>query len=121
MMSGNRLPSWLGSINGPLRGRGGLPRILQTFLRGSAKLLAHGIPLLDADNNQIVMAAGANSIETPRLLLNPASSLYPDGLANSSGQVGRNYMRHMSGAVWAIFEKPVRMYRGNTMAGCIKD
>ena len=30
-------------------------------------------------------------------------------------------MRHMSGAVWAVFEKPVRMYRGNTMAGCIKD
>ena len=30
-------------------------------------------------------------------------------------------MRHMSGAVWAVFDKPVRMYRGNTMAGCIKD
>ena len=65
---------------------------------------------------RIVCVAG-NSIETPRLLLNSASSLYPDGLANSSGQVGRNYMRHMSGAVWAVFEKPVRMYRGNTMAG----
>jgi hypothetical protein len=30
-------------------------------------------------------------------------------------------MRHMSGTVWAVFEKPVHMYRGNTMAGCIKD
>jgi choline dehydrogenase-like flavoprotein len=69
---------------------------------------------------RIVCVAG-NSIETARLLLNSASSLYPDGLANSSGQVGRDYMRHMSGAVWAVFEKPVRMYRGNTMAGCIKD
>jgi choline dehydrogenase-like flavoprotein len=69
---------------------------------------------------RIVCVAG-NSIETPRLLLNSASSLYPDGLANSSGQVGRNYMRHMSGAVWAVFDKLVRMYRGNTMAGCIKD
>ena len=69
---------------------------------------------------RIVCVAG-NSIETPRLLLNSASSIYPDGLANSSGQVGRNYMRHMSGAVWAVFEKPVRMYRGSTMAGCIKD
>src|ERR1700747_1442761 len=68
----------------------------------------------------LVCVAG-NSIETPRILLNSASSLYPDGLANSSGQVGRNYMRHMSGAVWAVFEKPVRMYRGHTMAGCIKD
>jgi hypothetical protein len=68
-----------------------------------------------------IVCVAANSIETPRLLLNSASSMYPDGLANSSGQVGRNYMRHMSGAVWAVFDKPVRMYRGNTMAGCIKD
>ena len=30
-------------------------------------------------------------------------------------------MRHMNGGVWAVFDKPVRMYRGNTMAGCIKD
>jgi hypothetical protein len=30
-------------------------------------------------------------------------------------------MRHMSGNVWGVFEKPVRMHRGNTMAGCIKD
>jgi choline dehydrogenase-like flavoprotein len=28
------------------------------------------------------------AIETPRLLLNSASSLFPDGLANSSGVVG---------------------------------
>ena len=69
---------------------------------------------------RIVCVAG-NSIETPRILLNSASSRYPEGLVNSSGQVGRNYMRHMSGAVWAVFDKPVRMYRGNTMAGCIKD
>jgi choline dehydrogenase-like flavoprotein len=69
---------------------------------------------------RIVCVAG-NSIETPRLLLNSASPKYPDGLANSSGQVGRNYMRHMSGTVWAVFDKLVRMYRGITMAGCIKD
>jgi choline dehydrogenase-like flavoprotein len=69
---------------------------------------------------RIVCVAG-NSIETPRILLNSASSQCPEGLANSSGQVGRNYMRHMSGSVWAVFEKPVRMHRGNTMAGCIKD
>jgi len=62
-----------------------------------------------------------NSIETPRLLLNSASSKYPDGLANSSGQVGRNYMRHMTGSVYGVFEKPVRMWRGTTMAGIIAD
>ena len=50
-----------------------------------------------------------------------ASSKFPDGLANSSGQVGRNYMRHMTGSVYAVFDKPVNMYRGTTMAGIITD
>jgi choline dehydrogenase-like flavoprotein len=85
-----------------------------------------GVVYADSQGNhhrqraRIVCVAG-NAIETPRILLNSADSRYPDGLANSSGQVGRNYMRHMSGAVWGVFDKPVRMYRGNTMAGCIKD
>ncbi len=69
---------------------------------------------------RIVCVAG-NSIESPRLLLNSASALYPDGLANSSGQVGRNYMRHLTGSVYGIFDKPVRMWRGTTMAGIIQD
>ena len=69
---------------------------------------------------RVVCVAG-NSIESPRLLLNSASAKFPDGLANSSGQVGRNYMRHMTGNVYAIFENPVHMYRGTTMAGIIRD
>ncbi len=68
-----------------------------------------------------VVAVAGNSIESPRLLLNSASALFPDGLANNSGQVGRNYMRHMTGNVYASFEKPVHMYRGTTMAGIIRD
>jgi hypothetical protein len=48
-------------------------------------------------------------------------SQFPKGLANSSGQVGKNYMRHTSGTVWGIFERPVRMYRGIAMGGFIKD
>ena len=69
---------------------------------------------------RIVCVAG-NSIETPRLLLLSASNLFKDGLANSSGQVGRNYMRHMTGSVYAMFKQPVNMYRGTTMAGIIRD
>ncbi|WP_374382719.1 GMC family oxidoreductase [Dongia sp.] len=90
------------------------------------KGLASGVLYVDADGKQqvqkarIVCVAG-NSIESPRLLLNSASSMFPDGLANSSGQVGRNYMRHMTGSVYGIFEKPVHMYRGTTMAGIIRD
>ena len=69
---------------------------------------------------RVVCVAG-NSIESPRLLLNSDSSMFPDGLANSSGQVGRNYMRHMTGSVYALFDKPVNMHRGTTMAGIIMD
>jgi choline dehydrogenase-like flavoprotein len=68
-----------------------------------------------------VVAVAGNSLESPRLLLNSASPMFPDGLANSSGQVGRNYMRHMTGNVYATFENPVHMYRGTTMAGIIRD
>ena len=85
-----------------------------------------GVEYFDSDGNlqmqkaRIVCVAG-NSFESPRLLLNSASSMFPDGLANSSGQVGRNYMRHMTGSVYALFDKPVRMWRGTTMAGIIQD
>ncbi|WP_299406958.1 GMC family oxidoreductase [uncultured Roseobacter sp.] len=85
-----------------------------------------GVLYADAEGSQhlqkarIVCVAG-NSIESPRLLLNSASPMFPDGLANSSGQVGRNYMRHMTGSVYAVFDKPVKMWRGTTMAGIIQD
>jgi len=37
----------------------------------------------------------ASALESARLLLNSATSRHPDGLANSSGQVGRNIMDHI--------------------------
>ncbi|MFN7597042.1 MAG: GMC family oxidoreductase [Cereibacter sp.] len=85
-----------------------------------------GVVYFDAEGKEqrqaarIVCVAG-NTIESPRLLLNSASAMFPDGLANSSGQVGRNYMRHVTGSVYAVFDKPVRMWRGTTMAGIIQD
>jgi choline dehydrogenase-like flavoprotein len=85
-----------------------------------------GVVYFDKDGKEqrqkarIVCVAG-NSIETPRLLLLSASSKFKDGLANSSGQVGKNYMRHMTGSVYAVFKDPVHMYRGTTMAGIIRD
>ncbi len=75
---------------------------------------------LQMQKARAVCVAG-NSFESPRLLLNSASSMFPDGLANSSGQVGRNYMRHMTGSVYGVFDKPVKMWRGTTMAGIIQD
>jgi choline dehydrogenase-like flavoprotein len=88
--------------------------------------LATGVLYSDAKGNRrlqkarVVCVAG-NSIESPRLLLNSASPMFPDGLANSSGQVGKNYMRHMTGSLYGIFDKPVHMFRGTTMAGIVRD
>ncbi|MFW5655692.1 MAG: GMC family oxidoreductase N-terminal domain-containing protein, partial [Roseicyclus sp.] len=69
-----------------------------------------GVLYADAEGNRHLQRARAvavagNSIESPRLLLNSASSMFPDGLANSSGQVGRNYMRHMTASVYAVFDQ----------------
>jgi len=47
----------------------------------------------------------AGGIETPRLLLNL-------GIANSSGQVGRNFMAHVATQVWGRFDADMRMNRG---------
>jgi choline dehydrogenase-like flavoprotein len=85
-----------------------------------------GVTYLDADGKEQLQRARAvcvagNAIETTRLLLSSDSALFPDGLANSSGQVGRNYMRHLTGSVYAIFERPVHMHRGETMAGIVTD
>jgi choline dehydrogenase-like flavoprotein len=85
-----------------------------------------GVVYADADGKQQrqkarVVAVAGNSLESPRLLLNSASARYSNGLANSSGQVGRNYLRHTTGSVYAVFDKPVHMYRGTTMAGIVRD
>lgn len=58
-----------------------------------------------------VVVAGY-AIETPRLLLLSASSRYPDGLANSSGRVGRNLMVQANQAVWGTMKEEIRSYKG---------
>lgn len=54
----------------------------------------------------------ANGIESPRLLLLSASGNYPDGLANSSGMVGRNLMDHPSTSLTFDAEEPLWLGRG---------
>ena len=51
----------------------------------------------------VFLCGGA--IETPRLLLHA-------GIANSSGQVGRNYMAHVATQVWGTFEAETRPNKG---------
>ncbi|MCB1332853.1 MAG: GMC family oxidoreductase [Roseivivax sp.] len=48
----------------------------------------------------VVLAAGA--VQTAALLLASASADHPRGLANSSDQVGRNFMNHNASAVLAL-------------------
>ena len=67
------------------------------------------------------IAVAGNVVETSRLLLNSASQKFPDGLANSSGHLGRNYMRHVTTAVMAIMPGKVSFYKGPHQAGLILD
>ncbi len=68
-----------------------------------------------------LVCVACNSVETARLLLLSESSRFPHGLANSSDQVGRNYCRHTAGFVWGVFDKPVKFWRGTTLAGIVED
>jgi choline dehydrogenase-like flavoprotein len=67
-----------------------------------------------------VCVAG-NVVETTRLLHNSRSSLFPEGLGNSSGHLGRNYMRHVMSLTLAIMPGPVNFHRGTRQSGIILD
>jgi choline dehydrogenase-like flavoprotein len=71
----------------------------------------------DPDGNERSQKAravivSANGAETPRLLLNSANGAHPDGLANSSGFVGRNLMTNTFAGANALFEHPLNEYKG---------
>ena len=87
---------------------------------------ATGVVYVDKDGNRQfqkarVVCIAANAIESSRLFLNSASIMFPQGLANSSGQVGRNYMNHSAAFAFAVHRKPVYMYRGSSAAAIISD
>lgn len=58
-----------------------------------------------------VVVAGS-AIETPRLLLNSTNARFPDGLANSSGLVGKYLMTQTNHGAWAVMDEEMRWYRG---------
>ena len=76
-----------------------------------------GVKYFDTDNKEIFQRAKAvvvcaNGAETPRLLLNSKSNLFPDGLANSSGLVGRNMMWNGAGSAVGQFEHEINGFKG---------
>ena len=59
-----------------------------------------------------VIVVANNPIETPRLLFNSRSAAHPNGLANSSDQLGRHFMCHPGAYTWGVFDEDLRPYEG---------
>ena len=59
-----------------------------------------------------VVVLAANGVGTPRLLLLSASSRFPDGLANTSGLVGKRLMLHPAASVLGIYDDELGSWLG---------
>jgi choline dehydrogenase-like flavoprotein len=73
--------------------------------------MATGVVYYDKDGveqfqpTEVVIIA-CNGVGTPRLLLNSVSSKFPNGLANSSGLVGKNLMFHPYAQIYGFVKEP---------------
>ncbi len=77
---------------------------------------ATGVTYFDADKMEQFQPARAvilscNGAETPKLLLMSASSRFPDGLANSSGYVGKHLMFNGNTGTLGLFEHPLNEFK----------
>jgi choline dehydrogenase-like flavoprotein len=89
-----------------------------TRLVSAAPRLVRGAEWVDAGGRTHLAEAGvvvlaANAVGTARLLLLSADRSFPDGLANSSGLVGRRLMMHPFAVATGVFERPMATWRGN--------
>lgn len=87
---------------------------------------ANEVEYWDADGNTQAQRAkavvlSANGAETPRLLFLSESTRFPDGLANSSGMVGRNLMFNGSSRAAGLFEHPVNAHKSIPTTRVIHD
>jgi choline dehydrogenase-like flavoprotein len=87
---------------------------------------AIGVKYFDSAKREIFQRAravvvSANGAETPRLLFMSRSNQFPDGLANSSGAVGRYLMFNGAGVAAGAFEHEVNGYRGMVDTRVIHD
>lgn len=71
----------------------------QTGSRITGVIVERNGQLITYRSNIVVVAAGA--VNSAALLLRSANEKHPNGLANGSGQVGRNYMAHLNGCLIA--------------------
>ena len=63
----------------------------------------------------------ANGAESARLLLLSESSRFPQGLANSSGLVGKYLMFNGNGQVSGVFPEPLNEYKGALVTRLVTD
>jgi len=87
---------------------------------------AVGAVYFDAKRNTHLQRAkavilAANGAETPRLLLLSTSNQFPNGLANSSGYVGRNLMPNSNVVIKGIFDEPLNDYKGFAVSRVMHD
>jgi len=86
----------------------------------AAKGRATGVTYLDVARQEHQVKANlvvltTHALETPRLLLLSANATFPDGLANSSGCVGRYLMSHPTWQVFGTFDEPINAFKGMQM------
>jgi len=80
--------------------------------------LASGVLFNDQDGNThkieaSVVILASHAIGSTRLLLKSANAQFPDGLANSSGQVGHNLMMHPLARVVGLFDEDMASWQGH--------
>jgi choline dehydrogenase-like flavoprotein len=63
----------------------------------------------------------ANGAETPRLLLLSANNAFPNGLANSSGLVGKYLMPNTGAIAYGVFDEPLNDYKGFAVSRVFHD
>jgi choline dehydrogenase-like flavoprotein len=73
-------------------------------------------------DSKTIFVIACNAIETPRLLrMSKANGKMPEGVANSSGQVGRNLMDHPMYVPWGLLPQSKFPYRGPLSTSGIED
>ena len=92
----------------------------------NAKGRVTGVTYFDSANREVFQKAkavivSANGAETPRLLLMSASNQFPNGLATSSGLVGRHLMFNGGGIAAGLFEHEVNGYKGAVVSRVVHD
>jgi len=80
--------------------------------------LASGVLFNDQDGSThkieaSVVILASHAIGSTRLLLKSANAQFPDGLANSSGQVGHNLMMHPLARVVGLFDEDMASWQGH--------